>query len=1011
MKKILISFVIGIMLLSFTSAFNFDNAKSYDPTTKEVTITNSFGIGGELMKVKLIENTERCSVDCHAIMEITNNEEVSLGNSYDSSFNFEFNDLLKGGQKLINPTFELSSTRESKDIVREICDYKVLDDKLNITEKINCKDIIDGTNIVYDWKSFDWKGGKLPIGTYYLKIQGTKEPNDVIDWVPTFIGARINEWALWNSVSALLNFTMDNTANYSQQTGTSAMGIASFTGGSGLLNGCKAGRCYNFTTATASLGSIGITPTFGSWSFWFNKTGDAKGQIFSASAGAGGYQILILEAAYGGDADKMRFYFDSASGDVKSTALADNIWYHVVVKCNNTGGYIYLNGYKNASDTSRPAGNCKFFSTTASQNSFFGTGAAQFSLAWMDEAKFYDTEISDAQVLQLYQNPTGLSGSTITQNSPSDNYNTTLVYNNFNCTATMGVGATFRNMSLWTNKTGTFAISNSTTTNGGNIGFSLNSSSPTKYIWGCRGCDTDGDCGISANKTIGFDRISSNTYNATSYITSLETYTINVSGASSVSLVYDSTDYPATLNGEIASKTLILPTSVGNKSFFWKVDSGNYNSSTYYQDVKDIQFGLCNATNNITYVNISFQDENTLANINGTLQTAIFNYGFNGVNLNKTYTLSSTSYNASYTFCFTPGNRAIDISPSITYLGTNYPARFYARSLLTLTNTTTNIVLYLLNLNDGIYTTFVTVSQSNTPIANSDIVITRDILGSVVTIAQGVTDGSGGYTAWLNPNYEHTVTASKTGYGTNTQLVRPTQSTYTLVMSSSGNYTYVSNFDGLSWGIFPVIGFIQSGITNFGFNITSRTANIVSCKIEIINSSKSVLTSGETIATNGSICSAIVSYNPVANGYSQINGRLLINTGTGYQILEDDAAWRYLAVNSTGMTLSDWFNSFNSTSLSPTYFNNDEGHRSYTYIIIFFLLVTILTAVLNSMGFDLTSPGAMLWLIGLFVFMASIGGFLDLTGSLNTPFAFVNKYFIAIIYSMFMIGYLARSFS
>jgi len=41
-------------MISFSSAFEFDNVKSYDPITREVTITNAFGLGGEIGKATLI---------------------------------------------------------------------------------------------------------------------------------------------------------------------------------------------------------------------------------------------------------------------------------------------------------------------------------------------------------------------------------------------------------------------------------------------------------------------------------------------------------------------------------------------------------------------------------------------------------------------------------------------------------------------------------------------------------------------------------------------------------------------------------------------------------------------------------------------------------------------------------------------------------------------------------------------------------------------------------------------
>jgi len=57
MKKLLMfslmSFFLLIFLASSVNAFEFDNIKSYDPVNKEVTVTNAFGLGADIAKIKL----------------------------------------------------------------------------------------------------------------------------------------------------------------------------------------------------------------------------------------------------------------------------------------------------------------------------------------------------------------------------------------------------------------------------------------------------------------------------------------------------------------------------------------------------------------------------------------------------------------------------------------------------------------------------------------------------------------------------------------------------------------------------------------------------------------------------------------------------------------------------------------------------------------------------------------------------------------------------------------------
>ena len=55
LKFALVMIMFMIFMLSFASALDFDNSKSYDAVAKEVVITNAFGMGSELGSIKLIK--------------------------------------------------------------------------------------------------------------------------------------------------------------------------------------------------------------------------------------------------------------------------------------------------------------------------------------------------------------------------------------------------------------------------------------------------------------------------------------------------------------------------------------------------------------------------------------------------------------------------------------------------------------------------------------------------------------------------------------------------------------------------------------------------------------------------------------------------------------------------------------------------------------------------------------------------------------------------------------------
>lgn len=540
-------------------------------------------------------------------------------------------------------------------------------------------------------------------------------------------------------------------------------------------------------------------------------------------------------------------------------------------------------------------------------------------------------------------------------------------------------------------------------------------SSPT--LWNCYSCNNNSECSFAAsNYSINYDTtLNSVSYNLTTYETSSENYVLNITSAytpTNAKLIYNGTEYSATITTSgtthLISKNLQIPSSsIGSNYFYfkWNVSSTvTEYSINYTQTVSPILFGICNATLTVPYWNISFKDESTLSSINGTLQGSTFVYYLGNGTINKTLSYSVTTNSSSYRFCSLPADRPYYVLPDVNYLLTGYPTRIYNPSLLTLTNSTTNTTLYLLSGADGIYVTFITASTSNTPISGVDIEITRVLGGSTTTIFSGITDSAGSVTVWLNPNYDHTITASKTGYTTNTQTIKPTQSQYTLTMETGlDDYEYVPDRKGLKWFAFPSSGVIKTtNYTLFGYNVSAKNDNLVSCKLELLNSNKTIIiTSAETFATNSTLCSVSINY---SMNYSKVKGRLLVDLGDGYKILEDDAYWSLVEYNTTGSTLLDWFRGLD--ELEVSYFNDDEQHREYTYILLFFLVVMIICASLNRMGWDIQTNGGMIFLVGILIWAASISGFLTLSDI--SPFAIIDKFFVAIIYTMFMIGFAMR---
>jgi len=503
----------------------------------------------------------------------------------------------------------------------------------------------------------------------------------------------------------------------------------------------------------------------------------------------------------------------------------------------------------------------------------------------------------------------------------------------------------------------------------------------------------------------------SRTLNSSSYETKSETFKIDVSNGANLTVVtldYNGTEYSTTKEGTVYSKTLDIPLGVQDRSVRWKFTyaGDTFYSSYSYQNISEAVWTICNASYTDDFLNISFRDESTLTNVAGTIQTSTFIYYLGSGDVTKTYTYTDSGNATNYKFCTTP-NQTFNVDSYVNYLGDGYPNRIWEPESQTYNSNVTEKTLYLLAATDGIYVTFVTATSFNTAISGVDISISRTISGETTTVSNGITDSAGSFTAWLNPNYDHEITASKTGYTTNTQTIRPTQTSYTLVMSTGADeYTYVSDYEGLKWFVFPGVGVRNSTVsTDFGFNITAKNGNLVNCKIELLNQDKTlVLASAISPSANGSSCEVLVAHS-MSSDYARMKGRLLIDVGNGYQLLEDDAYWAYLSFNSTGMTFNDWFKGLKTSDLS--YFNNDDQHREYTYILLFFLFVMIVCSVLNVAGWDIQNPGGMIFLVGTIVWIASIPGFLTL--NYISPYVWIDQYFVAGVYSLFMIGYATRN--
>lgn len=324
------------------------------------------------------------------------------------------------------------------------------------------------------------------------------------------------------------------------------------------------------------------------------------------------------------------------------------------------------------------------------------------------------------------------------------------------------------------------------------------------------------------------------TYTSSIYETQGTSYIVNLTdlyntNLSAVTLFVNGSSYTPTQSGYLWNYTRQSPANyLNNVSLIWQLTySGvNYNTTTYYQLINPINFGLCNATYTVPYLNLSFKDEATNISMNATIQSSTFVYYLGNGTANKTVYYSTSSNYTDYRFCFLPGNLTYYIYPSVSYnLGTDYPLRTWNPATKSYTNSTTNQTLYLLSTSTGSYVTFQVVNSADQPLSNVNVNATRLIDGISTVVAQGTTDSAGSIQFWLNPDYLHTFMFSKSGYTTFTTSLFPTEAEYTITLggsSSSSGGTATDYTRGIKLFVYPKSKELQNDTTyRFIFNMTS----------------------------------------------------------------------------------------------------------------------------------------------------------------------------------------------
>ncbi|MFW9873021.1 MAG: LamG-like jellyroll fold domain-containing protein [Candidatus Thorarchaeota archaeon] len=605
---------------------------------------------------------------------------------------------------------------------------------------------------------------------------------------------------------ASLNIGLAGGWDLNENTGTTGGGVDplfNLTISEGTWTTGKVGYGVNISTGymeNAQALNVGTNTQY-SVSFWIADT---------TSGGDMGYFIgdkdSDLNRMIRQDTQGYGYYVGDNFYTGAATAPYSYVWVHLVCIVNATGHFLYKNGTR----IGEAAGNT--FEEFKIGNVEFGDPARTTDERTFDSIYIWNRTITDAEILSLWNNGNGLEYGgatpetkelTVTINSPENNtvYSTAGIIFNLTLNPT---SLELKNVTVFVhNASGVFNITTIETsgTSANDTVFNISEFVLGSYNVGAYGCGENGtfvNCSWAVlNNTfyIGAE-ILNLTYSENTYETARENFTLIIrafpnSEISAVQLVYNGTNHTISDISNIGndytfSKQIDIPLNINpfkndTKEFYFRfIYAGAFtqNSPIYDQNISFINIQICNATFNALSLNFTLFNENTLQKIAPSVNLtttfkATFGYwiGEGDTYKNYSYQLLNSSTNANYSFCIYPYpviNGSLKARMSSIYSATDYSEREYTLYNSTLTNVSSDIVLYLLDDTEGEKFT-ITVKEGVTNLPNAIVTVSKYFIGEGIykTVSIRQTDNNGQFIEYLDldDDYRFFITRNGEYYG------------------------------------------------------------------------------------------------------------------------------------------------------------------------------------------------------------------------------------------------------
>ena len=429
MKKIFLIMFCMVLLVGTISALEFDNVKNYDDVTKTITIENAFGLGEDIATIKL--NTPLNYKVPRGYQKVAEFE-LSSYTDYQEAFKELELYNVKDSMKEITRDYDYKyKTIEqiSVDDYKESC--KETWSEINKTNSIICSPIIIGSHLEDKvvWNNLEdvnfLKDEVLTIGIFTDVYAGDK-----VEWIPTFFGIEIDEWAVWEE-----SLNVDLVAYYKLDESTGAVidAIGNFDGttnadrgGAGIINDSFSHVSANSDwTNLTTLGTLGSNMGSGmSVSLWIKTTeADLASGYLLSMASVGKVQILIIlnaQTSSAGDLNKIFFQVIDAGGTTTfggttndQAEWRDGGWAHLVFTYDgNNGMAIFVDGtsvpftYTNQNSPSSWSDSDVPFGLAVRSD---GTPTSNFADIELDEVGIWNRNLTASEVTDLYNGGSGIT--------------------------------------------------------------------------------------------------------------------------------------------------------------------------------------------------------------------------------------------------------------------------------------------------------------------------------------------------------------------------------------------------------------------------------------------------------------------------------------------------------------------------------------------------------------------------------------------------------------------------